>query len=113
MDAPLGPPGSGSSDYGSDFSPEEEEALIKLLSQVPLQVEAAPSFQIDDIEDLKSPRGAIPPRRLTQERWDEVFYTTGPIPETEQKGTPALKVGGDKSRAQIGMWLSILDRRTL
>ncbi|MCJ1244903.1 hypothetical protein MMC30_002104 [Trapelia coarctata] len=101
MDAHLGPPGGGSSDYGSDLSPEEEEALIELLSQVPVQAEAASSFQLDDIEDNKSPRGAVLPHRLTRERWDEVLYTTGAILETEQKGTTALEIGGDKSRAQV------------
>jgi len=101
MAAPLGPSGGGSSDYGSDFSPEEEEALIKLLSQVPFQIDAAPAIQINDIEDHKSPRGAMLPRRLTCERWDEVYYTTGSILETEQSGAP-LENGGDKSGAQIG-----------
>jgi hypothetical protein len=104
MAAPLDPPGGGSSDYGSDFSPEEEEALIELLSQVPLQVDAAPAFRLDDIEDHKSPRGAILPRRVTRERWDEIYYTTGSIPETEQNGAP-LKNGGDKGSTKTGTLL--------
>ena len=111
MDAHLGPPGGGSSDYGSEFSPEEEEALINYLSQGPPQIDAAPPFQLDDIEDRKSPQGAMP-QRLTRERWDEVFYTTGSILETEQEHPPALETGGDKSRTQIGIYYSILDRRT-
>lgn len=107
MAAPLSPPGGGSSDYGSDFNPEEEEALIELLSQVPLQVDAAPTFRLDDIEDHKSPRGAILPRRVTRERWDEIYYTTGSILETEQNGA-SLKSGGDKGSAQTGTLLYTL-----
>ena len=96
-------PSAGSSDYGSDFSPEEEEALIELLSQAPLIIEAAPSFQLDDIEDHNSPRGAILPRRLRLERWDEVVYASGSVPETQPKGVPSLEICGDTSRTQIGL----------
>lgn len=102
MAAPLGPSGGGSSDYGSDFSPEEEEALIQLLSQVPLQINAALPIHVDGFEDHKSLRGAVLPRRLTGERWDEVCYTAGSMLEPEQDGAP-LEKRGDRSGAQIGM----------
>ena len=50
------------SDYGSDFTAEEETILNSLLLQVPVELPANPVFVLQDIEDHENPRGARVPR---------------------------------------------------
>ncbi|KAK4695785.1 exonuclease V, partial [Lecanoromycetidae sp. Uapishka_2] len=61
------------SEYGSDFTPDEEELLSGLLQQVPDQGDnpnTDPNRQLGDIEDDEGPRGARIPRRLAREDHD-------------------------------------------
>ena len=49
------------SDYGSDFTPDEEEILTGLLRQTPQEPDnpiTDPDLQLKDIEDEITPRGA-------------------------------------------------------
>ena len=49
------------SDYGSDFTPDEEEILTGLLQQAPQEPDnpiTDPDLQLKDIEDEVTPRGA-------------------------------------------------------
>lgn len=61
----------GFSDYGSDFTPDEEEILRGLLQQVP-DPEDNPNADIDLLlrnnQDDEPPRGAKIPRRLGYEQ---------------------------------------------
>lgn len=48
------------SDYGSDFTPDEEEILKDLLEQAPVELDnpyTDPDLQLKEIEDDKTPRG--------------------------------------------------------
>lgn len=60
----------GLSDYGSDFSPGEEEILNGLLHYNPKQDDGPikdPDLILQDIEHEKGPRGArVPPRQDQQ-----------------------------------------------
>lgn len=59
------------SDYGSDFTPDEEEILNRLLLRGPEpdNPNTDPDLLFKDIEDNEGPRGAILPRRLGREQW--------------------------------------------
>lgn len=49
------------SDYGSDFTPDEEEILTGLLQRAPLEPDnpiTDPDLQLKDIEDEATPKGA-------------------------------------------------------
>lgn len=51
----------GFSDYGSDFTPDEEEILRGFLPQAPLEPDnpiTDPDLLLKDIEDERTPRGA-------------------------------------------------------
>ena len=64
----------GFSDYGSDFSPDEEEILNRLLYHNPKQDDGPvrdPDLILQDIEHEKGPRGARVPRRQDQQIKDQ------------------------------------------
>ena len=66
MDMPITGQQDGVSNYGSDFSPEEEEILNGLLHQSPEQDDGPnkdPDLLLQDIEHDQSPRGARVPLR--------------------------------------------------
>ena len=46
------------SDYGSDFTPDEEEILRSLLQQTPPTVATYPGLVLNDLEDNEGPQGA-------------------------------------------------------
>ncbi len=58
----------GISDYGSDFTPDEEEILNVLLQQVPVESTTDLELLLKDIEDDEGPCGARVPRTLRLER---------------------------------------------
>ncbi|KAL8946595.1 MAG: hypothetical protein Q9222_007031, partial [Ikaeria aurantiellina] len=53
----------GASDYGSDFTPDEEQILQSLLQQTPINTAQYPDLSLKDIESDESPQGARVPRR--------------------------------------------------
>ncbi|KAL8871517.1 MAG: hypothetical protein Q9174_002670, partial [Haloplaca sp. 1 TL-2023] len=46
------------SDYGSDFTPDEEEILRSLLQQTPPTIATDPDLVLNDLEDNEGPEGA-------------------------------------------------------
>ncbi|KAL8709404.1 MAG: hypothetical protein Q9220_005787 [cf. Caloplaca sp. 1 TL-2023] len=53
----------GASDYGSDFTPDEEQILQSLLQQTPISTAHYPDLSLKDHENDESPPGARVPRR--------------------------------------------------
>ncbi|KAL2042436.1 hypothetical protein N7G274_004928 [Stereocaulon virgatum] len=88
----------GLSEYGSDFTPDEEEILIGLLQQEPLSSSSAttiPDLQLRDIEDNEAPRGAKVFRRLGHERRG---YAVGNMqPAVQEKRRVTIQIDGDSS----------------
>ena len=95
----------GLSDYGSDFTADEEEILKGLLEQVPSHEsnlpEASSSLQLRDIEDDENPRGAKVLRRLG---YEERSYD---LPEVQllerEKRMVTIQLEGDSSLSANGM----------
>ena len=95
----------GLSDYGSDFTADEEEILKGLLEQVPSHEsnlpEASSSLQLRDIEDDENPRGAKVLRRLG---YEERSYD---LPEVQllerEKRMVTIQIEGDSSLSANGM----------
>jgi hypothetical protein len=102
MDAPSKSLGDGSSDYGSDFSPEEEDALIALLSQVSHQVEVAPVLKFEDIEDNESTRGAHMPRKLGRVQYRTQPYSKPAASRIDKQTTSTVKYSGREDGIQDG-----------
>ena len=70
MDTTVADRQDGLSDYGSDFTPDEEEILIALLHQAPEQDDGPntdPDLLLKDTDDHERPRGARVPRRQGQQ----------------------------------------------
>ena len=70
MDMYVTNPQDGFSDYGSDFTPDEEEILNALLQQTLEQDDGPntdPDLLLKDIEDEYGPRGAKVPHRQGQQ----------------------------------------------
>ena len=107
MDAPSKPFGDSSSDYGSEFSPEEEDALIALLSQVSHKVEVAPVFKVENIEDNESPNGAHMPRKLEREPYRSQSYSKTAASHTGKKTTTTVKYAGREDSIQNGTELPV------
>ena len=81
----------GFSDYGSDFSPDQEEILNRLLHQSPEQDDCPisyPGLQLQDIEHEQGPRGARVPRRQNQQ-------DSGPFLSPLYENTFATQLNGD------------------
>ena len=96
----------GLSDYGSDFTADEEEILKGLLEQAPAHEanipEASPSLQLRDIEDDESPRGAKVLRRLGYERRN---YDVPAVQLLEsEKSMVTIQIEGDSSLSPNGMF---------
>ncbi|KAI9830846.1 MAG: hypothetical protein M1819_005371 [Sarea resinae] len=83
-----------SSDYGSDFTPDEETALNDLLSHLPPELDPEEqSFVLGDIEDDEEPMLAQVPRVLGKERRDgahskdpHLVQVQGPLSSVEMAG---------------------------
>ena len=95
----------GLSDYGSDFTADEEEILKGLVEQVPSPtaslLEASPSLQLRGIEDDENPRGAKVLRRLGYEQRNH------DLPEVQtlerEKRMVRIQIEGDNSLSANGM----------
>ena len=85
----------GLSDYGSDFTPDEEEILNGLLQQAPHKTDTHPSFQLRDIEDDESPRGARVLCRLGHER--RSYDAPTMQPPVQEKRRVTIQIDGDSS----------------
>ena len=81
----------GFSDYGSDFSPDQEEILNRLLHQSPEQDDCPisdPGLLLQDIEHEQGPRGARVPRRQNQQN-------SGPSLPVLYEDNSAIQLNGD------------------
>ncbi|KAL9065013.1 MAG: hypothetical protein Q9161_008505 [Pseudevernia consocians] len=99
----------GISDYGSDFTPDEEEILNALLYQTPQQDDGPnrdPDLLLKDIKDEEGPRGARVFRRQGQQ-----FQDYPPLPLFKTRITIQLD-GDNNSSANIESRESRLERES-
>lgn len=95
---------SKSSDYGSDFSLEEEGALIELLSRVTPRIDNPRLLRVANIEDDETPRKARLPCVTGVERRDHAQYQNLPALAIEEHGrSPTVEVDGNQSDQPIGI----------
>lgn len=83
------------SDYGSDFTPDQEEILNALLHQTPEQDDGPntdPDLLLKDIEDAEGPRGARMPHRQGQQSQE-----CPPLPVSKTMAT--IRLEGDNNRS--------------
>ena len=97
MDVPVTDQQDGFSDYGSDFTPDEEEILNALLHQGPEQVQddgpnRDPDLLLKGIGNEEGPRVAKVPRRHGQQSQE---YTSLPLSET----SIAIRLDSDNNRS--------------
>ena len=97
MDVPVTDQQDGLSDYGSDFTPDEEEVLNALLHQAPEQLQddgpnRDPDILLKDIENEQGPRGARVPRHQGQQSQKYI-----PLPLSETRIT--IQLDGDNNRS--------------
>ena len=88
----------GLSDYGSEFTPDEEEILNGLLQRVPFEPNnqtTLPSLQLRDIEDDEVPRGAKVLRRLGHERRSYDDPEMQRQPSVQEKSRVTIQIDGD------------------
>ena len=100
----------GISDYGSDFTPDEEEILNALLYQAPQQDDGPnrdPDLLLKDIKDEEGPRGARVFRRQGQQ-----FQDHPPLPFFKTRITIQLD-GDNNSSANSTFRASCLAKRIL
>ena len=93
MEMPVIGQEDGFSDYGSDFSPDQEEILNRLLHQSPEQDDCPisdPGLLLQDIEHEQGPRGARVPRRQDQQ-------TSGPSLALSYENPFAIQLNGDNN----------------
>lgn len=94
------------SDYGSDFTPDEEEILSGLLQQAPVPATEDAGLILRDIEDNEDPPGARS-RRLYN--WQQHLDVGGETLYQKQKSLPAIEVSVDGSTSTDGerdaLWL--------
>lgn len=97
------------SDYGSDFTPDQEEILNALLHQTPEQDDGPntdPDLLLKDIEDAEGPRGARMPHRQGQQSQE-----CPPLPVSKTMAT--IRLEGDNNRsANIESQESRLERES-
>ena len=103
------------SDYGSDFTLEEETELNKLLQQIPKIASAGPAFAVNDILDNELPSTARLPWRASLRQTGHIYYPTLPISEYEKGGSKVnhdLNKGSDqigKQKYKDSMLLGLVD----
>ncbi|MCJ1388847.1 hypothetical protein MMC18_001697 [Xylographa bjoerkii] len=88
---------AGGSDYGSDFSPSEEDALIELLSKATGNTGCLPSAKIEEIDNNEGSRRSRRFRAIGVERRDHAQYaelSTAPL--EKQEHDLAVEIDGHK-----------------
>lgn len=60
------------SDYGSDFTAEEEDLVNELLAKLPTQQDSSSNLAVTNIDDDEEPGAAKVPRVLGRERWSRI-----------------------------------------
>ena len=88
------PPGGEESDYGSDFSPSEEDALLDLLSKAAGDARGLPSIDIDGPEDGNGFRRI---RATAAQQRDHVQYAELSTAASEKQGYDfAVEIDGHR-----------------
>ncbi|KAL9599207.1 MAG: hypothetical protein Q9219_003988 [cf. Caloplaca sp. 3 TL-2023] len=82
------------SDYGSDFTPDEEDILSSLLGQSPSTLQEDPALILKDLEDDESPQFAKIPR--LQEDFQQQSVST-PLPDTRRKLYSSIKTADESN----------------
>lgn len=90
------------SDYGSDFTSDEEGLLDQLLAKLPTEPGADPKLVVKGIEDDEGPRGARVPRVLGQERRNRSEHTSGQGPNSSQALAVEVELDSGASSTKIG-----------
>ncbi|MCJ1439233.1 hypothetical protein MMC27_008625 [Xylographa pallens] len=91
------PSDGGESDYGSEFSPSEEDALIDLLSKAAGDAYGLPSVNIDGAEDDKGFKRSCRLRAIQVERRDHAQYAElSTAPSEKQEHYIAVEIDGHK-----------------
>lgn len=96
-----------SSDYGSDFTQDEEGLLDQLLSKLPAEPGSYPKLFVKDIEDDEGARGATVPRVSEQERRNRPEGTSWPGPQASQAIAIEVELDGGSGNTTIGKLLGI------
>lgn len=76
------------SDYGSDFTAEEEELVNQLLAKVPSEDDAPSTPVVDEFEDVEEPGPAKMPRILGRD-------------QRSRSGIPVAQFKGNRASVQI------------
>ena len=95
MDIPVTGQQDGFSDYGSDFTPDEEEILNALLQKTPKQDDGSnkdPDLLLKDTEHERGPRSAKIPRRQGQQ-----YQEHSPLPLSKTSITIQFDSHNDRS----------------
>ncbi|KAA6414936.1 MAG: hypothetical protein FRX48_01687 [Lasallia pustulata] len=90
-----------SSDYGSDFTQDEEGLLDQLLSKLPAEPGSYPKLFVKDIEDDEGARGAAVPRVSEQERRNRPEGTSWPGPQASQAIAIEVELDGGSGNTTI------------
>ena len=91
MTLPIAEQQDSFSDYGSDFTPDEEEILNGLLQSEPLYPGLDSDLCVKDIEDEEYPRGAKVPALVTsQQQYEGINFS-----KEWQKKSVTIQIDGD------------------
>jgi exonuclease V len=82
----------GESDYGSDFSPEEEQIVSRLLSTQPIEIEDNPI--ISNIEHNDTTQTLRVPRVFGREQKSPLFEAARAAEEVAEQISKSVKTGG-------------------
>ncbi|MCJ1386884.1 hypothetical protein MMC17_010012 [Xylographa soralifera] len=97
MEGHRGPPDGEESDYGSEFSPSEEDALIDLLSRAAGDADGPPFVSIDGAEDHEGFKRSRRLRAVDMERRDHAYYAElSTAPSEKQEYDLAVEIDGHK-----------------
>ena len=97
------------SDYGSDFSPDQEEMLNRLLHQSPEQDDCPisnPGLLLQDIDHEQRLRGARVPRRQDHQN-------SGPSLALSYEKSVAIQLNGDNNPSANGTCRSSWSSQTI
>ena len=84
------------SDYGSDFTAEEEDLVNELLAKLPSPQHTRGGLAVTSIDDHEEPGAAKIPRILGRERWSR---SGTPLSTVKEGGLP-IRVDGHSSTAK-------------
>ena len=110
MDAPFNAQGDEISDYGSDFTPDEEGILNELLLKIPNPHNAAPTLVIENLDCYGRPQGFRTPRMHGREKPKRTDSPPPSTPKSVQIWTPAEVDGDEVLEATGGQWCTQFPR---